>query len=462
MAPYSFWPAIFVGLSGLYICAARCPSNFKAAWLGFAFSLGYFGFGLSWVGNALLVEDNPYWWVWPIAISGLPFVLSCFTAAFCYIYKRICKQHNNWATYLCFCVCIMAAEYARGHLFTGFPWNLYGYTWISVLPIAQTASLWNIYLLTVITVIWAAFPAYIISTHDKKPIKALLGAFILIGFVSSYMFGLNRLNSSNNDSAALNQTEFVVIQPNIKQSEKWKPEKRSDNFVHIVEQSMYNEASKASKASDKKSYIVIWPETTISQDVLNTKWTMGEIKRMLQSYPAPAFLVTGALRYVPESKSFYNSLLVLNSDAEIIGTYDKSHLVPFGEYMPLSNIIDIAPIVGFSGFEIGMRPNIIDIPNGINIGALICYEIIFPKFTQFSANNKPDILINVTNDAWYGVSAGPYQHLVQTQFRAIESGLPVIRAANTGVSAIITPQGVISSRMPLNKHGVIQTLDRSD
>ncbi len=458
MAPASFWPSILVGLSCLYIYVNRSESTKKAAITGFVFSLGYFGFSLSWVGNALLVENNPYWWAWPIAISGLPFILSLFTSFACALHKYICKSDNNFISYLCFCFLLSLLEYARGHLFTGFPWNLYGYTWVSILPIAQLASLWNIYLLNTITILWAVFPAFIITFKaNNNKLKIALSSIIILSVTLSYLYGQNRIvNYNKSESKSESNISLIVVQPNIKQSEKWKAENISKNFMKLVKTSKYN---RSNKNKENKIYLIIWPETAIPQGIIDAPWAKAQIQNLLNSYPNPnmAYLVTGALRYNHKLETYHNSIVIFNNNAQIIQTYNKSHLVPFGEYMPLSNIIDIAPIVGFTGFQAGKEANLLKISNDINIGTMICYEVIFPKYAYFKDIERPKLIINVTNDAWYGISAGPYQHLIQAQFRAIESGLTVVRSANTGISAVIDARGKINNYIPLGSSNTIIT-----
>ncbi len=433
MAPINLWVALFIGLGGLYILLCKAPTPFKSALTGFAFSLGYFGFSLSWIGNALLIEDNPYWWAWPLAVSGLPIILSLFTAIGCYIYKVICKNRNNFTSYIIFTISFTAIEYARGHLFTGFPWNLYGYSWIDILPIAQIAALWDIYLLTALTILWASAPAFLITSKHSNKIKAMLSITIISSFALSYAWGEQRIQ--DNPTKYLPDYEVATIQPNIKQSEKWKPKNKYDNFIKQIELSKY---SADKNSSDKKAYYIIWPETAISQDLLDTKWAVKTISNMLKAYPNKAYLITGALRH--DGQSYFNSIIAINNMGKVINTYDKSHLVPFGEYMPLANIFDIAPIVGFTGFKKGAGRITMKMPEGAKFSPLICYEVIFPNNV---AIGNPDFIINVTNDAWYEGSAGPHQHLVQARFRAIETGIPIFRSANTGISAVIDPIGNI-------------------
>lgn len=436
MAPINFPPAILIGIAVLYQKAQKSTSWRYSALIGFIFSLGYFGFSLYWIGNALLIENNPYWWAWPLAVSGLPIILSLFTAISLSAHYFIKIHTSNIISVLSFIIIMSLSEIARGTFFTGFPWNSYGYTWISVMPVAQVANLYNIYLLTALTVFWAASLGYFSSCQSQKKSKIILLLISIISFSSAYLYGTHQI--SNYKLKTL-QADIIIVQPNVKQSDKWNNDKRPRNFSEIIK------LSRSPKDSNKDTTIIIWPETTIAQDILNAPWAINMIKEALNTYSNNVFLITGALRL--KDNKHYNSIITFNKSAEIINIYDKSHLVPFGEYMPLSNIINIAPIVGFSGFEKGKQQDQISLNKNLSFNPKICYEIIFPK------NNakKTDFIVNVTNDAWYGDSAGPYQHLVQTQFRAIETHKPVFRAANTGISAFISPLGHVEKAISLNK-----------
>ncbi len=444
MAPTNFWPALFVGLSSLFIYITKSKNPQHAGVFGFIFSMGYFSFGLYWVGNALLVEDNPYWWAWPLAITGLPLILSLFTALACIAHKKLCLSENKLLHYLSFCIFISIAEYLRGHLFTGFPWNLYGYTWIDVLPIAQLASLSDIYLLTYFTIFWACAPALILSYKNQKIYAYTYTALLFFSLAISYGWGQLRISNIVDHNSP---HSFVIVQPNIKQSEKWKPENRTNNFLSLIKLSRFNDQQ---IDESSQSIYILWPETSISQDLLNAPWVVDTIRSMLNSYPMDAHLVAGALRF--KDGHYYNSVIIMNNSGQITDIYDKSHLVPFGEYMPMDEILNISPIVGFSGFEFGKGPTVMTAQSGLKLAPLICYEVIFPK--SLVKKQSYDVIINVTNDGWYGLSTGPYQHLVQSQFRAIESGKPLMRVANTGISAAINKDGSISKFMPLQTSGM--------
>lgn len=456
MAPYNIWACLFLGLSGFFIIVDRSKSASKTAILGFFFSMGYFGLSLSWVANALLVEGNPYFWAWPLALCGLPFILSLFTAFFLAIYQKIAVKKPPAIKFIIFTIALCIAELARGHLFTGFPWNLYGYTWISIPQIANSVALYNIYGLTFLTIFWALTPAITLHKTVRIESKILILCISIISFISIYYYGTQKLNDYETDKATHKHfANVIVVQPNIKQSEKWHPEKQRDNFMKLLEITL--NAAKETNADTKN--LIIWPETAIADNVLNSEWARGQITQTLGTFESETYLITGALRQTGKENikktEFFNSIIVFDKNMKVKATYDKSHLVPFGEYMPLSEIFDIAPIVGFQGFSKGKSPEPISLTDTITFLPLICYEIIFPHMASMTQIVKNNIIVNVTNDAWYGTSAGPYQHLVKSQFRAMEQKTIVIRSANTGVSAVILPNGQIENSLPLNQAGYI-------
>ena len=219
MAPNNFWPALFLGLSSLYLYIDKANTPLRAGIYGMIFSLGYFGFSLSWIGNALLVEDNPYWWAWPLAVTGLPLILSLFTFTFCALHKKLNTNRSPSIKFLSFTLALTITDIARGYLFTGFPWNLYGYTWIDT-PIAQVAGLWNIYLLNSLTILWALTPAYIIRKNHSRTSRIAIGSTSTLLLITSLTYGIYALQKDYVEDHNINS--FTIVQPNIKQSEKWK------------------------------------------------------------------------------------------------------------------------------------------------------------------------------------------------------------------------------------------------
>ncbi len=436
MAPASLWPALFVGLSTLYIALVKAHATKTAFLYGWLFGFGYFLFGLSWIGNALLIEGNPYKWAWPLAVSGLPFILSFFTASACALSKHF-SDLKKISGFLSFCSLMIIFEWLRGHVFTGFPWNLFGYTWGEILPLIQVVSLSDIYLLSFLTVLWATLPGYLyISVKDKDKMKQalILALLILSSFIATYGYGSWRLNNASLEYHE--DIEIRIVQPNIEQKDKWDRAKMMSNFQKLLD------LSRPDSHSNKTTYI-IWPETALSQWFLQDKISREQISMLLTSYENSAILITGALRNDLEKEEYFNSLIIMNTNGEITNIYNKHHLVPFGEYIPFQKWIPLTPVVNFTGFVKGNGPQTYKTPEGLSYLPLICYEAIFPGKAQ-KENLSPDFIINITNDAWYGKSAGPYQHFMQNKFRALETGTPLVRSANTGISALIDPYGRVT------------------
>lgn len=434
MAPtFHVW-ALLIGLSGLYILLALSPTQFCASLSGYSFGLGYFGFGLSWIGNALLVEGNAYAWAWPLAIAGFPIILSLFTAFGSLCTKRFCnlKKITGFAGFIFF---MSISEWLRGNILTGFPWNLFGYSWAEHLEIVQIISLGDIYLLNILTIFWLSSLGFLMVSESKIPLKAITAILVLASFAGNYTYGAQRL--SQNPTQYDETIKLILIQPNIKQSEKWKEDKIIPNFEKLL--SLIQEALNA-ETGEANIYVAL-PETSFPPFITENQQAKDMLAQSLSVYKGNVFVIAGVLRHDKELSHYYNSVVMFDKNAKIINIYDKHHLVPFGEYIPFNEIIDIAPIVGFSGFQAGSGPAIEKTHQSLHYYPVICYEVIFPHIFSRLKGNQGTIIINVTNDAWYGDSAGPYQHFTQTKFRAIESNTPLIRVANTGISSVIDPYG---------------------
>lgn len=436
MPPVSLWPCMFVGLSALYILYSRTTSGPQAFAAGFFFALGYFVTGLWWIGNALLVEGNEFAWVWPISVIGLPTLLGLFTGTYLACARMIAAP-NTVKGFLAFVFFLTFSEWARGHAFTGFPWNLYGYVWADHLAMAQATHFIGAYGLTLVSILWAALGGFLYLSPLKSKTKIATATAAILSLVIVYAGGQARL--SNNETELDMTNGLVVVQPNIPQDMKWDPVALQNNFEKIV--SLSRGATFASP--QPKNIFVVWPETAISPTVYTVPENMESISAMLNSYTASnAYLVTGVLLRRGETKedmSFSNSVTILDKTMAALDTYDKSHLVPFGEFIPFQKWIPLKPVVAFKGFEPGKGAKTIQSKDIPPFSPLICYEVIFPD--DVTGKPRPQWIVNVTNDGWYGDSAGPYQHFAQTRLRAIEEGLPVVRSANTGISGIIDPYG---------------------
>lgn len=455
MAPYEIAPVLFVTLGGLYALLSRRESRRSIFACGWAFGFGYFVFGLSWIGNALLVDGNEYAWAYPLAIAALPSVLAFFPAVMLTVWRRSFDP-RTLAGYLGFGACLGLSEWLRGHIFTGFPWNLLGYTWAGFLPVAQVAALSDVDLLTLLTILWSAAFGFIPLYKASQKRKMITALTITASFMAALLYGYNKLGI---EIRTRGDIDFVLVQPNIPQSEKWLPELFSRHFNTHLD---LTESQGLTAGKSVKSTYVIWPETAIPLAFTHHPDAAGMIAQTLSYFPEQTFLLAGAVsrpdKEAGQTDSYYNSLVTYDKTGKIVSKFDKFHLVPFGEYIPYEDELGLTPITGLGGFGSGPGPKTLSVEPGFSFSPLVCYEIIFPrKVTDESADSKrPDALINVTNDGWYGISAGPYQHLAQARFRAIEEGIPVIRAANTGFSAVIDPHGRILYSSELYKEEAVR------
>lgn len=440
MAPHHLWPLLLIGIGTLFVAQVRVLKPYQAFISGWLFAFFYFLFSLSWIGNALLVEGNEYRWAWPLAVSGLPFLLAFFTAFPCYISKKWCFS-SNLTHFTGFTVLLSTFEWLRGHVFTGFPWNLYGYAWGNTLEMLQILHFSNVYLLTGLTIFWDCSLGFIyLNMRNRKSNFILEGIFVL-SILCVYAYGYNRLSTTKTEY----NTDITIrlVQPNIDQAAKWQREKMTGHFENMVELSRAD-------GTESETTFIVWPETATNYLFLENEFALSQIRDALSTYVGKAYLIAGAFLRDDDGQPS-NSMIVLDKNAEIIARYNKSHLVPFGEYIPFQKYIPIQSVTGFSGFKKGDGRETIQIED-FSFSPLICYEILFPgKVIKYA--EKPDAIINVTNDAWYGDSSGPYQHVLKAKFRAIEEGIPVVRVANTGISAIIDPYGRDKKRINLLEHG---------
>ncbi len=452
-SPVSFWPCMFVGISALYWLWSQ-TKGMKGAWgIGFFFALGYFVTGLWWIGNALLVEGNEFKWVWPISVIGLPTLLALFTGTYLSI-ARIAAPPESFKGFLAFAFFLTFSEWSRGHAFTGFPWNLYGYVWADHLAMAQSTHYIGAYGLTFVSVLWCAMGGFLIFSQLAPKIKIGLAALVVATMAVTYAGGNYRIyhtpQTYNKDVG------IVVAQPNIPQNMKWDPVAVQANFLKIT--SLSKDAFFADPKP--KTIVIVWPETAISPAIYNKPENMDRIRAILSDYDAETFLATGVLRRFANEKGetvFSNSMIVLNERLSSIDVYDKYHLVPYGEFVPFQKYIPLKPVVAFKGFQPGIGVETITHPALPPFSPLICYEVIFADEVVKRGEDGPLWMVNVTNDGWYGKSAGPYQHFAQTRLRAIEEGIPIVRAANTGISAVIDPLGRVVEKADIFEEAAITT-----
>lgn len=441
MPPACLWLLLGLGMPLLYLLLSSTRSPRTAFIEGWFFGFGYFCFSLMWIGNALLVEGNPFWWLWPLAVAGLPAALAIFYGI-CGVMIHLLVKVRSWAGWIAFIAAIGFTEWIRGHIFTGFPWNLYGYAWNDSLAMAQSVALFGTYGLTLVTLAWAMVPALWWCKIGQKKSRSIVSGGLALLALGLFLWGNTRLASHPLDLRS--DVTLRIVQPNIAQKDKWSGARAVDNLKQTMA------LSRADDGNGTAATIIIWPETAITERLLQNPDVTNALQGLLQDYQRPAYLMTGILRSEGTDR-YYNSLATYDRNMNRVSVYDKSHLVPFGEYIPYKKFIPLTPVVQFSGFEEGNGPETQAVDNLINFTPLVCYEIIFPGAIIHPGDKKTELIVNVTNDGWYGDSAGPRQHLAMTRFRAIEEGIPVARSANTGISAVFDSFGRTVGSIPLNE-----------
>lgn len=413
--------------------------------IGQAFGFAYLALSLGWIANALLVDAARYGWLVPLAKIGLPFGLALFYGLAGALAALLWRA--GVGRIFALALALALADYLRSFVLTGFPWNNLVQGLTGITPLMQTLSLVGPNGLGLIAVLVFAAPLAFIGSKGRRG-TVLYGAFSLALFGGMFSYGMARLQTPLDISGQI----VRIVQPNVAQADKWQPENRIDITKKLL--------ALTTPETDKPT-LVVWPEVALPFYMQNDPAVLAAIGVHL---PPSDVLVTGALRFdtVPgREPRVYNGLMVIDTNGLIAATYDKHHLVPFGEYVPLKSLLSklgFEKIVeGPGGFSEGGGPETLALPGVLpTISPLICYEVIFPNRVVASVGPRPDVLLNVTNDAWYGNSAGPPQHLAQARMRAVEQGLPLVRSANTGISALIDPYGRIVRSLPLNEAGAIE------
>lgn len=470
MAPFFLSPVLFVTLPVLVwmIDAAgseptRRATLMRAAGAGWWFGFGYFLLGLFWIGEAFLVQPEIFAWLMPFAVLSMPAGLALFTAA------ATAAARYFWtkgaARVLVLALTLGLTEWLRGHVFTGFPWNVLGYALTWPLELMQAASAIGIYGLTLLCVAIFAGPLVIVAdaTNDTTRSSAMLRALALAFVPLLTLYGLGAWRLADGPAPMLDGVRVRIVQPSVPQREKWRPEKQRE----IFEDHLALTRRDASGREDDLAGIthVVWAEAAMPFLPLEHPEALTAIGAML---PPGTQLIAGALRLKHPQQMTpgkpiegYNSLMVFGDQGNLLATYDKIHLVPFGEYLPMQAFLESIGLEQLTrwrgGFSIGTAPRpLLPIAGLPPTAGLICYEAIFPR-EVVQGTERPGLLINVTNDGWFGDTTGPWQHFHQTRVRAVEEGLPIVRAANNGVSAVVDGQGRTVAMLMLNARGVVDS-----
>lgn len=459
MAPVNAWPILFVTLPVLiWLVDGSASGRWKgagtAAVAGWCFGFGYFVAGLYWIGYAFLVDAKTFGWLLPFAVAGLPAYLAIYTALGLAAARLIWVRGP--ARILAFAATMTVAEWLRGHLLTGFPWNTFGQALSEPLALAQTASLVGMWGLTFLALAIFSSTALLADEPEdtRYPYRWPIVGIIVLAALAGY--GSARL--------ALHPTTFVkdvrlrIMQPNLQQDVKFNYAAKNEVMARYI--ALSERVTGPDSKGLRDITHLIWPESAFPFFLTREPDALAQIASMLQPNTQ---LIVGAVRPVPPPSGSrvvraYNSVYAIDPDGSIRGIYDKVHLVPFGEYLPFQTFLEKLGLQQLTkqtgGFLSGDRRRLMDAGRAPKMLPLVCYEAIFPD-EALPENERPGWLVNVTNDGWFGISSGPYQHVQQARMLAIATGLPLVRAANTGISVVLDPVGRVIASLPLGVDGVL-------
>jgi apolipoprotein N-acyltransferase len=391
----------------------------------------------------------------PFAVIGLPAYLALFTALGFALARLIWTKDAS--RILALAAALTVSEWLRGHALTGFPWNAFGYALTEPLALAQTASLIGLWGLTFLSVAIFASPAVLIDGRRVgRPWLVPLTALVLL--VAMSIYGSVRL--SRHPTEFTDNVRLRIMQPNVAQDVRFNYTAKQAVMQKYL--TLSDRATGPQSTGVSGTTVLIWPESAFPFFLTREADAMAEIADLL---PKGTILITGSVRapdLPPDARitRAYNSIYVIGDDGGILSIYDKLHLVPFGEFLPFQGLMEKLGFVLLTkvqgGFISGTGRRTIELPNAPSVLPLICYEAIFPGDIE-SRGGRPGWIVNLTNDGWFGISTGPHQHLQQARLRAIEQGLPLVRAANTGISVVTDPLGRIVARLDLGVEGVLDS-----
>jgi apolipoprotein N-acyltransferase len=428
-------------------------SAFGLGWLA---GLGYFGVGVWWVVEPFMVDARTYGWMAPFGLAFLAGGLALFWGLAALLYRWLAPQ-GAWKV-LVFAGVFAALEWVRGHIFTGFPWDLPGQSWRAGSAPSQAAAVVGSYGLTWITLALAAAPA-VLMLPVRRLAQAATVAAAGLALVALYASGAGRLAAAGPPARQVEPQAHAirVVQANIDQKDKWKPENLRqifDTYVGLTQ-----------RASPRPPDLIVWPEGALPVVIDEFLADPAYAARLRDALRPGQVLLMGVNRMERAPGGdlrFFNSLLALRREEgalRVVGVYDKHRLVPFGEFLPLGDVatrIGVRSLVHMpEDFSAGPPPRSLSIPGAPPLQPLICYEALFPELA--GRGPRPAWILNISNDAWFGQTSGPLQHLNIASYRAIEQGLPMVRSTPTGVSGVIDAYGRVrpQQRLGLGKLGVI-------
>ncbi|PCI62740.1 MAG: apolipoprotein N-acyltransferase [Kordiimonadales bacterium] len=450
VSPYNFFPVIFISipLSLALVSTARSSSAAfgRGWWVGF----GFFVLSLSWIGHSFTQQDQVPAFLAPFAMAALSGTLALYVAASFWVTR--CLKVTGIARVFVFAAAWTLFEVSRGTwFFDGFPWNLVGSLWAEWNYMAQGAYWFSVYGLSFLTVLGAGSLALFFESKIGRQ-QLISGLVCFLIFPALWVAGYQRV--ADVETAFHLNVSMRLVQGNIKQIEKWRPHLIDDHFNNHMQ------LSRGSSSKAKNIKLLIWPEDAVEQVTFDREGSIPRwrISRLLEY---GNYAIIGASRFEQKDRrrKYYNSMFALNSKGDIYARYDKNHLVPFGEYTPATSLLEaigLRQLVGLGSFYEGTKRKPIRLPGVPAFIPLICYESIFPG-EVFAPGERPQWILNISNDAWFGLTSGPYQHLALARLRAVEEGLPLVRSTSSGISTVIDGYGRTMTSLGVNRRGTVES-----
>ncbi len=454
LPPFFVFPMILLAYGGLYLLVSKAPTQKRAFADGWWWGWGCYMSGLYWFCVAMMTDMSSFGWMIPFTLLGVPAFVALYPALACTLFHRL-PNKGPLRRIIVFAVVWTVVEFARGHLLTGFPWNIPGNAFAYSDKAIQLASLFGAYGLTFWAVLLGASFSALAEIKVSVDKSIGFGLIVWMCFMAGMSYGEQRLLAADQvpeDDRYVPGIMLRLVQPNITQPAQWDPALQVNALQKLLHGT---ESSGLSQVN-----YVIWPEAAIPYPIRPGTPLLQLIGGIL---PDKTRLLSGAVRAQGDSDGHWqawNSILMIDHKGNILATYDKAKLVPFGEFLPGRSLIPKSwpTPVGDTDFTRG--PGRINVKlDGLPLARpMICYEAIFPEWGSDdpkSNDPRPEWFLNVTNDAWFGMSIGPYQHFNMARMRAAEVGIPLIRVANTGISGVIDPYGRVLSRLPLGQEGIL-------
>jgi apolipoprotein N-acyltransferase len=451
LAPFHIFPVLIISFSVLIVlidgATAGSAHRFRSAFLvGYAFGFGYFLAGLWWIGRAFLVDAEQFLWLMPIAVIAMPAGLALFTGVGTALAQILWRP--GVGRVLALAVGLSLADWLRGTVLTGFPWNAFGYGLAANTVLLQPAAWVGLYGMSFLAVMIFASP--VLLAEGRRAFPAAMATLLLA------LAGAGYWRVTTADTGEVPGIRLKIMQPNLDQGQKWKPQFQHEIVADYVSLSLGADGKGLTGVTH-----LIWPESAFPFLLDRSPWALKAIGDML---PDGAMLLTGAIRGEAPGPGetrprYYNALMAVDANGHVEATFDKFHLVPFGEYLPfrffLAGTVFSRFLYPTDDFTAGPGSRTLDQLGAPPVSPIICYEAIFPG-EVVDPHNRPLWLLNVTNDGWFGLTTGPWQHLHQARMRAVEEGLPLVRAANTGVSAVFDGVGRSLGQIGLGERGTLE------